>query len=177
MASAFSQEGVMNRIWSALLIMGCLACGGGNGWTPEEYAIFKAGALALDDVEVRVAEERPEIFVGGVVGPEFDATPRLYIKGPTDEFVVALVAAAPVEIVVFDEQPFAADEINARQIEICEVLIELGFWEFSVNADIEREALMEVLIEPAPRAPKTPDAVLAALPPELRVNIEITFEH
>lgn len=146
-----------------------------RGWTLEQYAVFQAGVDALGAVQGRVAREHPEMFVGGAVGPEHDAPPRLYIKGSADDFVRGLVAAAPVEIAVIDGQPLSSDEIEARNSAVSAVLSELGFEHHSVSSDIEREAMLEIGVVPAPGAPETPEALRAALPPEYRQRVEITF--
>ena len=112
-----------------------------NGWTLEEAQAYEARTEAVGDVADQIAVERPEIFVGSAVGPEPYDPPRLYIKGPADEFVHSLVDAAPVEILVIDNEPYSSAELKERMALLSQELSSVGLDNFSLAAYIQQAGL------------------------------------
>jgi hypothetical protein len=124
---------------------------------------------------VQIAEQRPEIFVGSAVGPEPSDAPRLYIKGPADELVRALVDAAPVEIRIVDDQPYSRAELDERTGLLVQELLRLGFDDFGVGADIQQRGLLVATVARVAGAPETEEAILALLPGSIRNDVSIVF--
>jgi hypothetical protein len=146
-----------------------------NGWTLEETRLYLAKSDAAGEVAARLDAERTEVFVGSAVGPEPSDAPRMYIKGAADARVYEIVGAAQFEIRVIDQQPYSRVEIDTRQSRLVEELLRLGFLNFSVGTDIQREGLMEGMAQRIAGAPESADAVLAALPAPLRERTSITL--
>lgn len=145
----------------------------GTGWALEEAQLYQDETDAAGEVSERLARERPDVFVGGAVGPEPSDAPRMYIKGVADEQVHEIVGAAPIEIRVIDRQPYSFIEIQERQSLLVDELLAMGFLDFAVGTDIQREGLMEVTLQRAEGAPGSADEILAALPAALRERISI----
>jgi hypothetical protein len=97
----------------------------------------------------------------------------VYIKGPADDRVREIVGAASFEILIVDLQPFSREDIEERQSMLTAELLELGYLNFAVGTDIQREGLMEATVELAPGAPATVDEILAELPEALRERTSI----
>jgi hypothetical protein len=146
-----------------------------HGWSLEEAQAYSAGIEAVGDVADRIAEEHPDILVGSAVGPEPYDPPRLYIKGPADEFVQALVDAASVEILIIDDQPYSNAELEERIVLLNQELLSFGFDNFSVAADIQQEGLLEATVQRTDGAPQTEDEIISLLSESIRNDVRITF--
>ena len=146
-----------------------------QGWTMEQAERYHAGTEAVGAVAERVSAERPDSFVGSAVGPAPEDPPRLYIKGTADAFIDELVASSPVMLRVIDQQPFSRSELDARQATLVGVLQEVGYREFAVGADIERNGLLEGDVRVIPGLPTTEQELLPRIPVSLRDAVRITF--
>lgn len=146
-----------------------------NGWTLEETELYLAKTEAVGEVAGWLDVERGDVFIGSAVGPEPSDTPRVYIKGIADARVHEIAAAAAFEIRVIDRQPYSRQEISDRQSLLTKELIALGFDNFAVGTDIQREGLMEATAQRKPGAPGSADEVLAALPAPLRERTSISL--
>lgn len=144
-------------------------------WTLEEAQANSARSEAVGDVAGRIAEERPDILVGSAVGTEPYDPPRLYIKGPADEFVNALVDAAPVEILIIDDQPYSSAELEERTDLLSQELLSVGFDNFTVAADIQQEGLLEATVQRTDGAPQTEEEIISLLPESIKNDVSITF--
>ena len=74
-----------------------------QGITVEQAKAQRLASDALDPITSSLAAERPDIFIGSAL---VDGSPRLYIKGPSDDSLRELVAGADVEIEIVDNQPY-----------------------------------------------------------------------
>jgi hypothetical protein len=144
-----------------------------RGWTLEEAQLYQDKTDAAGEVSERLSLERPDVFVGGAVGPEPSDAPRMYIKGVADDGVYAIVGAAPFEIRVIDRQPYSRDDIDQRQSLLADELLALGFLNFAIGTDIQREGLMEATVQRTEGAPGSVEELLAALPASLRERISV----
>lgn len=142
-----------------------------QGGTVDQAREARSQADVLGDIQEQIYEQRPEIFVGGALGP-----PRLYIKGEADEFVRDLVAAAPFAIVIIDRQPYSFDDNDRRVAQFASELQRLGFDEFGVSADIMRESLIEATVRRVVGAPDTVDAIMASLPSEWQRGVVVAIQ-
>jgi hypothetical protein len=147
----------------------------GRGWTLEEAQLYRAKSEAAGEVSGRLYNERPDVFVGGAVGPEPSDAPRMYIKGVADEGVYEIVGEAPFEIRVIDGQPYSRIEIDERQSLLMQYIVALGFLNAGVGTDIQNEGLMEATIQRTAGAPDSVDEIFAALPAPLRERTRITL--
>jgi hypothetical protein len=146
-----------------------------RGWTLKEAQLYQDKSDAAGEVSERLTIERPDVFVGGAVGPEPSDAPRMYIKGVADDGVHDIVGAAPFEIRVIDRQPYSRVDIDQRQALLADELLALGFLNFGIGTDIQREGLMEATLQRTERAPDSVEEVLAALPASLRERISVTL--
>jgi hypothetical protein len=146
-----------------------------RSWTLEEAQLYQDKSDAAGEVSERLSLERPDVFVGGAVGPEPSDAPRMYIKGVADDGVYEIVGAAPFEIRVIDRQPYSRVDIEQRQWLLANELLALGFLNFGIGTDIQREGLMEATVQRTEGAPGSVEELLAALPPSLRERISVTL--
>jgi hypothetical protein len=149
--------------------------GQANGWTLEEAELYQAKTEAAGEVAGWLDAERGDVFIGSAVGPEPSDAPRVYIKGVADARVHEIAGAAEFEIRVIDRQPYSRQEISDRQSLLTNELIALGFDNFAVGTDIQREGLMEATAQRKLGAPNSADEVLAALPAPLRERTSIVL--
>lgn len=139
----------------------------------EEYARYQT-SLVMDEITSAVSRERPDVFIGGALSEEPGGPPTLYIKGPADAFIRDLVASAPIEIVIADNQPYSARELDERQMRLVDALTEIGYSNWAGGADIKTGRLYaSITIEPG--LPSTVPELLARLPAELRSGLDIEF--
>lgn len=145
----------------------------GRGTTLEdEYARYQT-ELILDEITTRVSRERPDVFIGAALSEQAGGPPTLYIKGPADEFIRKLVAQAEIEILIADNQPYSAEEIDERQARIGVALQDIGFTNFAVGNDI-RTGRFHVAVTIEAGLPDEPDEIVALLPHDLRGDLDLT---
>jgi hypothetical protein len=145
----------------------------GRGTTIEhEYARSRT-SLILDEITTRISRERPDLFIGAALSDKPAGPPTLFIKGPADAFIRELVAEAEIEIVIADNQPYSAAEINERQDRIGSALQELGFTNFAVGNDI-RTGRFYAAVTIEAGLPTEPDEIVALLPRDLRGDLDLT---
>ncbi len=146
-----------------------------RGWTIEEAtAHYQAGEIA-GPIAGRIAAERPHMFVGSALSPDPYGAPMIYIKGPADEFIRNLVAAAEIEIKIVDNQPFSRDELDERQLQVVRALQALGFQNLSAYSNFTGGIIAAVTLEPD--LPSTVSEILALLPASLRDSVTLTVSN
>lgn len=132
----------------------------------------RQAATAVGAVAEQVAEQRPEVFVGSALATEPNGCPTLYVKGPRDAFIDELVAAAPVPIVVEDNQPFSFEELEERQQRVAEALVAITP-QVAVGSDITRGGIIEAIVTIEDGADVDRDMLEAAIPADLRDSVEL----
>jgi hypothetical protein len=142
-----------------------------QGITVEEAEARYLASEALGRVAGQIAVERPEISIGSSI---LGGSPRLYIKGPADDFVRELVAAAGVEIEIVDNQPYSRGELDERQAQVVRALHDHGFSNFGVGTDITNAHIAAAVTRQEGLA-DDPQEILAGLPEELRDSVTLTF--
>jgi len=147
----------------------------GNGWTLDEAAAQHDAAQIIGRIAERVAEERPEIFVGAAVSTQPGGAPTLYIKGPADQFIRDLVAQSGIEVIVADNQPFSFAELEARVLRLRDALVAIGFRTMGMGVDITRGRISATVSVQA-GVPVTAAAILSTLPEDLRSGVELTIK-
>ena len=147
----------------------------GNGWTLDEARLQNTKGDVLGRILEQLSTEMPEVLVGGALGLHPSEAPRLYIKGPASERVREIVATAPFDVIIVDLQPYSSADIEERQSQLVAVLIDLGYMNFGVGTDIQREGLMEATVQRIEGAPDDVDAIFAVLPAHLRERTSITL--
>lgn len=146
----------------------------GRGTTiEEEYARYQT-SLILDEITTWVSRERPEQFIGAALSEEPGGPPTLYIKGPADASIRDLVAQAGIEIIIADNQPYSAQDLDERQMSLSEALNEIGYSNWAGGADIKTGRLYaSITIEPD--LPSTVAELLPRLPADIRSDVDIEF--
>lgn len=145
----------------------------GRGTTmDDEYARYRT-SLILDEITTRISRERPDQFIGSALSDEPAGPPTLYIKGPADAFIREVVAEAEIEIMIADNRPYSAAEINERQDRIGRALRELGFTNFAVGNDI-RTGRFYAAVTIEAGLPTEADEIVARLPRDLRGDLDLT---
>ena len=146
----------------------------GRGWTIEQAEAHYRASEAMDPITSRLAAERPDIFIGSALATEPSGPPKIYIKGPADDFVRYLVAGAGIAIEIVDDQPYSRNELDARQGQLVRALQEWGFASFSAGADIQDRGQIEASVVRQTGLPDDPAEILAGLPAELRDSVRLT---
>lgn len=145
-----------------------------KGWTIKEAQADREAADAVGRVAVKLAEKRPDIFVGSVISEEPGAPPTLLVKGPADESVSDLVAQEDIEIRVLDQQPFSFSELKERQQQATEALLDHGYGEFSIPVGIQGGGELKITVREQPDLPSQPAEIVQLLPETLRESASVT---
>jgi hypothetical protein len=146
-----------------------------NGWTLDQARANHRSEQALDAVIQQLVETMPGVLVGSALSEDPEGPPTIYLKGPTNADIEAIVAAAGVPILIVDNEPFNADELDARAIRAQEALLALGIAFASTHSEPGTGGRIESTI--ARTAGFTPDeltAIIAALPEDLRPSVALT---
>jgi streptogrisin C len=109
-----------------------------RGWSLDEASASLKATEAVGNVAVKLANERPDLFVGSVVSEDPLGSPSLLVKGEADEYVKKLVAEEDVPINVVDGQPFSSVELDEQIQATHKALRSAGYQEITVTADIQR---------------------------------------
>lgn len=143
-----------------------------RGWTIEEAEAQFRAAEIVGDIAGQVAAERPDIFVGSELSSKPGGAPALYIKGPADELVRALVVKAEIEIRIIDNQAFNFRELEQRSVEVNDALAAMGFRNIGTGFSLTGEIAAAVTREPG--LPDDPAQILSGLPADLRDSVTVT---
>jgi hypothetical protein len=144
-------------------------------WSPDEAAAYDRAEAAIELVAVRVAAERPDVFVGSALSPEPDGAPTLYIKGPADAQILGIVDEATITVTIADEQPFSFDELEARKLRVHAALLDHGYSQVVTRADITGRGMIEVSLTLEPGLPDSESGVLSLIPADLRSSVEFVL--
>lgn len=145
-----------------------------KGWTLDQAAAQQHAADVAGAIAMRIAKERPEIFVGSALSKTPGAAPTLYVKGPADGFVRDLIAASDIEIVLADEQPYSFDELEARKSRVHRALVAAGFRNVVTGANITGGGIIPAAVAIEPGLPTASGEILAAVPDDLRSSVVLT---
>lgn len=145
-----------------------------RGWTIEEATLSHRSAEAVGAVAERLAESRPDAFVGSIISDDPLAPPALYVKGVADDEIRALVASAGVPVAVVDRQPFSFDELETRKVAVHHALGTLGFKDFATGFKIEGAGVIDATVTRRAGLPSDETAIRAALPAAVRDGVRIT---
>jgi hypothetical protein len=166
--------GVVAQTAAEALEMDLALIAEGRGWSVQEARLSHEASEAVGRVAIKLAKERLEMFVGSVLSPDPAGRPRLLVKGQTDEYLRALVADESVVIDLVDNQPFSASENDERIQRATETLKAMGYSDFSVAADIQREGRLLVSVRKTVGLPSTAGGVAASMPADLSQNLEVS---
>jgi len=145
-----------------------------QGWTLDEAEAHYRASEALDPITSRLAAERTDVFIGAALAEEPAEPPKIYIKGPADQTVHAIVAGAEVQIEIVDNQPYSRFELEDRKLRVVYALQDIGFTDVSAGYDIANRGQIEAGVVRQDGLPDHPDEILAALPPEVRESVTLT---
>jgi len=146
-----------------------------NGWTLDQARANHRSELALDAVIQQLVEAMPGVLVGSALSKDPEGPPTIYIKGPANADIEAIVAAAGVPMLIVDNEPFNADELDARAIRAQAALLTLGIGFASTHSAPGTGGRIESTI--ARTSGFTPDelaAIITALPEDLRPSVTLT---
>ncbi len=143
------------------------------GWTIEQSRAQHLAAEAVSKVAQELAATRPDIFVGSDLADEPGAPLKLYIKGPADAAVRALVEAAGSPIEVVDRQPFSFTELEERSRAVHDHLMRLGFDNLSTGFRIEGRGEIDAAVTARPGLPRDADEIAETFPAHLRGSVRL----
>ncbi len=144
------------------------------GWTAAEAAAYARTEETIDRIAVRLATDRPDVFVGSALASDPGGAPRLFVKGPADPELIAAIRSADLPIEVVDGQPYSLSELEARKTAVHAMLLAAGYREVVTTFDLTRSGLIEVTVRRQSNLPGDPLSVLALLPTDLRSGVEVT---
>ncbi len=146
-----------------------------RGWTLEEAAAYNHAEEAIEQVAVRVATVRPDVFVGSELSSQADGAPTLYIKGPADRQILDIANQAGIAIRIADNQPYSFDELETRKLQVHRALQAHGFSQLVTRADITRGGLIEVSLTAEPGSANAENELVSLIPVDLRSSVEFTI--
>lgn len=145
-----------------------------RGWTRAEVQAYGQAESWLDTLTDEVMKTSPDSFVGSILLESPSDPPMLLLKGKTPDNIAALVAAGPVRVVVLDDQPYSFAELEERQLRVHWSLTDRGF-EVATSADIRARGTIHVRVVADGSSSATVEAVLSAIPVDLRASTLLTF--
>lgn len=146
----------------------------GNDWTVAEAAAQQHAAAVVGIIATRIAEERPEIYIGSALSEVPGGTPTLYVKGPADAFVLDLVGASDIDIILADMQPYSLEELEARSGRVHLSLAAAGFQNIVTGANITGGGLIPASVALEPGLPTETSSILARIPSDLRGSVVLS---
>lgn len=144
-----------------------------HGWTPEEAAAYHSAEQIVGAVAERIADERPNLFVGSMLSEKPDGAPTIFVKGPADDFVLELIDSAGVAIVLADRQPYSFDELEERKLRVHDAIRAQGFDAVVTRASIARGGIIESTATLVAGLPTASDEILRGIPAGLRSSVEL----
>lgn len=145
-----------------------------RGWTLQEAAAQEHAADVVGSIAVRIAAERPEIFVGSALSSTPGGAPTLYVKGPADAFVRALLETSDIDIVLADGQPYSFDELEARKHRVHRALVDAGFRNVATGVNIAGGGVIPATVAREVGLPTGSRDILAVVPNDLRSSVALT---
>lgn len=145
------------------------------GWTIAEARANRESAIAVGEVAMKLAEKRPDVFVGSVLSEEPTGSPELLIKGAVSKDVQEIANKSPVPIRLVGNQPFSQNELIEQVRTLNDQLRGIGYSDVNVAPDITRRGR---LVATARRTtPNLPSHVedLRPLLPEAARGAEISI--
>ena len=144
-----------------------------KGWTVEQARADREAAEAVGAVAVKLAQQRPDLFVGSELAVEPGGAPRLYVKGPAEREVYDLVAASRAHIEIVDNQPYSYDELEKRKLEVHTALADMGYQDIMTAFDFREAGKINVEVTRRAGLPKASRQIADALPAALRSDVRI----
>lgn len=144
-----------------------------RGWTLAEARADYVAAEAIGAVAAKLAEKRPDIFIGSVLSAKPGGRPMLYVKGEADQDVYDLLAEAPLKIQLVDRQPYSFAELEQRNIQVHNLLAEQGYDEIATSFDFQKGGAIQAMVARKEGAPAFAAQALAELPSSLRDTVEL----
>lgn len=146
-----------------------------RGWSDSEATSYNRAEHGVGRLAETVAERWPEAFVGSALSPEPGGAPTLYIKGPADEGIRALVEASAVKIILADLQPFSLAELEARKILVHRELEALGFRQVVTGFSLGDAGLIKAAVTRERGHLTDSEAVVASLSADIRASVDLTI--
>ncbi len=117
-----------------------------QGWTLDQALEQNEINERLDWVQGEIAANRPGQFIGAKLSSEPTGAPTIYLKGPVDDFIQALITAAGTTITIVDEQPFSQEELRERQKRVGASLVSMGFEEWGTSYDFSGRGTIDAMV-------------------------------
>jgi len=146
-----------------------------KGWTLKQAAEDRKMADAIGAIAAKLAVKRPDIFVGSVLSAKPGGVPSLFIKGYADQAVYELLAAAPVEIDLVDQQPYSFNELEALKLQVHSTLADQGYQDIATSFDFQARVPIQALITVQTKLPSLTSEIADLLPATLRDSVAITL--
>ena len=115
-----------------------------KGWTVKQAQADRDAAEAVGAVAVKLAEQRPDLFVGSELADEPGGVPRLYVKGKADRAVFDIVAESRANVEIVDNQPYSYDELEKRKLEVHTAIASMGYEDLMTAFDFREGGKINV---------------------------------
>jgi streptogrisin C len=143
-------------------------------WSIDEARANRESTEAVGRLAVKLARERPDIFVGSVVAENPLESPAILVKGDADSFVERLIREERAPIRIVDNQPYSFREIDQRIQATHSALKALGYRDIVVAADIRSAGRLQAHVKAEPELRYRPIEVSRLMPPQLRDELDLT---
>ncbi len=120
-----------------------------------------------------LADERPDIYIGGAVSVAPGGAPSVYVKGPAPQLVHDLVAAADYPINIVDGQPYNRAELEERADRVHQALVDADYPNVATATDIIGGGVIPVWVQQMGDLPADPDGILAFVPEDVRADVDL----
>lgn len=120
-----------------------------------------------------LADERPDIYVGGAVSSAPGGAPSVYVKGSAPQMLHDLIADSGYPINIVDEQPYNRAELEERADRVHQSLVDAGYPNVATATDIIGGGVIPVWVQQMGDLPADRDGILAFVPEDLRADVDL----
>ncbi len=120
-----------------------------------------------------LADERPDIYIGGAVSSAPGGAPSVYVKGPAPRMLHDLIADTGYPIDIVDEQPYDRAELEERAERVHQALVDAGYPNVATATDIIGGGVIPVWVQQMGDLPADRDGILAFVPEDLRADVAL----
>jgi hypothetical protein len=147
-----------------------------DGLTPAQVAAEREASDVVGELAEQVAKAEPQNFLGSALDPK-GGPPRLLVKGRASAFVRQLVATAPIDVALVDDQPYSYAELEMRSEVVHKELLTQGYREAVTSFDIEGRGAIQATVRHERGLSDDRAEILRRLPETLRASVDLTISY
>jgi hypothetical protein len=147
-----------------------------SGLTPAQVAAEQEASEVVGHLAEQVGTVEPQAFLGSALDPR-GGPPRLLVKGGASAFVRQLVASAPIEVALVDEQPYSHVELELRSDAVHKALLAQGYREVVTSSDIDGRGAIKATVRHEVGLSEDRAEILSRVPEALRATVDLTISY